>query len=120
MSNKATQLSRRLIELRKPMSQAEAATWLECSPSLVSSWESGNKVPPLHRIAQYVDRFGGEEDGVLAAELHKLRQLALPHLRRETVPEVERREGHSTLEVLRDIRWLLMDIRDRLPPPPHH
>lgn len=94
-----------LRALRGPYTQREVALLLGVSTALISSWESGMTIPPAARLRQYADTFGRDGDGLLD-DLLEMRRLRAARVRAEPV-----------YDVLRDIRCLLTEIRDRLPPP---
>ena len=98
-------LALRLRELRGSMTQGELAGELGCSAALVSSWEGALAVPPQRRLIQYAVYFQPARSQVLLDELSGLRLLAVPRLREPNL-----------MEVMKDIRFLLSDIRDRMPP----
>lgn len=102
-------LSRRLRELRtaRTLTQKQLAELFAVSAALVSSWEKAVAVPPLHRLQQYVLIFDGD-----AAMLDELLALATDSGARAEIP------SESLLDVMKDIRWLLVQIKERLPPPP--
>jgi transcriptional regulator with XRE-family HTH domain len=102
-------LAGRLKDLRGTLTQKEVAAELGVSAALVSSWENQAALPPLLRLQQYASRFGGRSEGTrhqLLTELLELRE----NERSETVA-VE----NGLVDIMDDIRWLLVEIRDRLP-----
>lgn len=85
------------------MTQSNLAAIFGVSPALISSWEKGTAVPPPQRLGQYAAIFRPEDTDSLVTELILLRGQAEP-------------AQQTIVDVLKDIRWLLVEIRDRLPP----
>jgi transcriptional regulator with XRE-family HTH domain len=99
-------LAARLRELRSNMPQRDLATLMNVSGPLVSSWETGAVVPPKVRLEQYALYFQREDPNTLLSDLLRLRITALDVHQSET----------SIVVVLQDIREMLGQILDRLPP----
>lgn len=99
-----TDLGDRLRQLRAPLTQEQLGAVLNVSAALISSWESGRAVPPQARLQQYAEHLD-PGNGLLD-------ELTLLSATTRGVPPPE----PTVLEVLKDIRWLLQQIRDRLPP----
>jgi transcriptional regulator with XRE-family HTH domain len=104
-----TALALKLRRLRNLRTQREVALILGISPALVSTWETSMAIPPNTRLHQYAEAFGEPGDGLLE-ELLMMRADAVP------APPPREEFSQTTLDVLKDIRWLLVQIRDRLPP----
>jgi transcriptional regulator with XRE-family HTH domain len=105
-----SELSRRLRQLRtdRQLTQKQLAALLGVSNALVSAWEQGMSVPPRARIAQYVVVFSDGNE-TLMDELLNLATEVEPRMRPQMPPE-------GLLDVMKDVRWLLVKILDRLPP----
>ena len=106
-----TDLAARLKELRGEQTQVEVARALGVSPALISAWENAGAVPPPQRLTQYAELYG--EPG-LFDQLQQMRSRLVGASRHD-----EEDVGVRVLAILQDMRWLLVQIRDRLPPPQH-
>lgn len=102
----------RLRELRASLSQKELATELSVSAASVSAWENRRSLPPLLRLQSYASRFGGRDGSSRHELLTELLEL------RENERTTTDHQDNTLSEVMDDIRWLLVEIRDRLPPRP--
>jgi transcriptional regulator with XRE-family HTH domain len=103
-------LASRLRELRGTLTQKELAAELHVSSAAISSWENQSTLPTLLRLQQYASRFGGQSETSRHELLTELIELRM--IERSDTPAPE----NPLDEVMADIRWLLVEIRDRLPP----
>lgn len=98
-------LAARLRQLRAERTQVDVAAGLDVSTALISSWEGGRAIPPRQRLERYAVFFGhaGLLDELMVLRLEAIAQRPVDTTRSET-----------SLDVLQDIRRLLLEIRDKL------
>lgn len=101
---RSTLLAKRLRELRGSRRQADVAAQLGYSAPLLSSWERAEATPSVEHIGELAHLYAEDgQAGVLMRELLQARNSVAPAV---AMP--------SETELLQEIRWLLVQIRDKL------